>query len=53
MEMSETQIHILVNAVMSILGFIVCYKIIPKFKTMFINAHLYGTDMSKREKKKM
>lgn len=53
MEMSETQIHILVNAVMSACGFVVCYNIIPKFKTMFINAHLFGIDMSKRDKKKM
>lgn len=53
MEMSETQIHILVNAVMSACGFVVCYNIIPKFKTMFINAHLSGIDMSKRDKRKM
>lgn len=53
MEMSETQIHILVNAVMSACGFVVCYNIIPKFKTMFINANLFGIDMSKRDKKKM
>lgn len=53
MEMSETQIHILVNAVMSACGFVVCYNIIPKFKTMFINAHLFGMDMSKRDKKKI
>lgn len=52
MEMSETQIHILVNALMSACGFVVCYNIIPKFKTMFINAHLFGMDMSKRDKKK-
>lgn len=53
MEMSETQIHILVNALMSACGFVVCYNIIPKFKTMFINAHLSGIDMSKRDKRKM
>lgn len=53
MEMSETQIHILVNALMSACGFVVCYNIIPKFKTMFINAHLFGIDMSKRDKRKM
>lgn len=53
MEMSETQVHILVNAVMSACGFVVCYNIIPKFKTMFINAHLFGIDMSKRDKRKM
>lgn len=53
MEMSETQIHILVNALMSACGFVVCYNIIPKFKTMFINARLFGIDMSKRDKRKM
>uniref|UniRef100_K1PAL5 UDP-N-acetylglucosamine--dolichyl-phosphate N-acetylglucosaminephosphotransferase n=1 Tax=Magallana gigas TaxID=29159 RepID=K1PAL5_MAGGI len=53
MEMSETQIHILVNALMSACGFVVCYNIIPKFKTMFINANLFGIDMSKRDKRKI
>ena len=53
MESGDTFFHLLVNAGMSLIGFIVCLSIIPKFREMFIRANLFGVDMSKRDKKKV
>lgn len=53
MEIDDTYLHLLINAGMSLVGFIVCLSIIPKFRDMFIRANLFGIDMSKREKKKV
>ncbi|KAH3812754.1 UDP-N-acetylglucosamine--dolichyl-phosphate N-acetylglucosaminephosphotransferase-like [Dreissena polymorpha] len=53
MESKETVYHILINAVMSCIGFFVCLSIIPKFGDMFLRADLSGVDMSKRAKNKI
>lgn len=50
MELADTQFHLLVNAGMSFIGFLVCLNIIPKFRDMFIRANLFGIDMSKKNK---
>jgi hypothetical protein len=41
------------NLGISILGSIILYKIMPKFKEMFVKADLKGVDMSKKEKYEM
>ncbi|ESP04791.1 hypothetical protein LOTGIDRAFT_184756 [Lottia gigantea] len=43
----------MINAGMSFLGFLLCLNIIPKFKPMFIEAKLFGIDMSKTSKQKV
>ena len=53
MESDDTLYHLLINAGMSAIGFIVCLNIIPKFRDMFIRANLFGIDMSKKNKTKM
>lgn len=42
-----------VNAVLSILGGLVTYRMLPKVKEMFIKANLFGIDLSKRHREKM
>lgn len=42
-----------VNCFMALMGFLICFRIIPRFKEMFVAAGLHGTDMSKREPKKI
>lgn len=39
---------IVLNAVMSIVAYIVTIRLIPKLREMFIKANLFGIDMSKR-----
>ncbi|XP_067127168.1 UDP-N-acetylglucosamine--dolichyl-phosphate N-acetylglucosaminephosphotransferase [Centruroides vittatus] len=41
---------IITSFVMSVVGFIATFRIIPKFREMFIKAHLSGMDMSKKSK---
>ncbi|XP_053404402.1 UDP-N-acetylglucosamine--dolichyl-phosphate N-acetylglucosaminephosphotransferase-like [Mercenaria mercenaria] len=53
MELSDTSVHLLINAGMSFIGFCLCLNIIPKFKDMFIRANLFGVDMSKKSKVKV
>ncbi|KAJ8315940.1 hypothetical protein KUTeg_005954 [Tegillarca granosa] len=53
MELTDTQIHLLTNAGMSFIGFLVCFNIIPKFRDMFIEANLFGIDMSKTSREKV
>ncbi|XP_060585630.1 UDP-N-acetylglucosamine--dolichyl-phosphate N-acetylglucosaminephosphotransferase-like [Ruditapes philippinarum] len=53
MELSDTSLHLLINAGMSFIGFLLCLNIIPKFRDMFIRANLYGVDMSKKSKLKV
>jgi UDP-N-acetylglucosamine--dolichyl-phosphate N-acetylglucosaminephosphotransferase len=53
MELSDTSLHLLINAGMSFVGFLLCLNIIPKFRDMFIRANLYGVDMSKKSKLKV
>lgn len=45
--------ELIVSAVFSAVAGWVTYQILPKFKHMFINANLYGVDMSKRQKEKV
>ncbi|XP_029647480.1 UDP-N-acetylglucosamine--dolichyl-phosphate N-acetylglucosaminephosphotransferase [Octopus sinensis] len=42
-----------VNLLFSIAGIFVTHKILLKCKSMFINAHLFGMDLSKRQSKKI
>ncbi|XP_052784265.1 UDP-N-acetylglucosamine--dolichyl-phosphate N-acetylglucosaminephosphotransferase-like isoform X1 [Mya arenaria] len=50
MELSETIYHLLINAGMSLIGFLICLNIIPKFSEMFMRANLSGMDLSKKSK---
>jgi hypothetical protein len=52
----ETKTHIIrliANAVISIIGSLFLFKVMPKFKDMFMKADLKGTDLSKKEKYQM
>lgn len=49
-EKNSQVIRLLLNLTISIAGSVCLYKIMPKFKEMFIKADLKGCDMSKREK---
>lgn len=42
-----------VNLLLSIVGIFVTHKILLKCKSMFIDAHLFGVDLSKKQTKKM
>jgi len=53
MELSESNSNLLINAGMSVIGFLVCLNIIPKFGDMFIRANLFGIDLSKTSKAKV
>lgn len=44
---------IIVNVIMSVVAYVVAVRIIPRFRDMFVNANLYGIDMSKSRKEKM
>ncbi|KAK3107213.1 hypothetical protein FSP39_009619 [Pinctada imbricata] len=53
MDLTQTQTNLMINAGMSLIGFIVCFNILPKFKEMFIRVNLFGIDMSKQTKYKV
>lgn len=44
---------LLINAAMSVVGGLLTFHLLPKFKETFIKAQLYGVDMSKRYKEKI
>ncbi|KAF2905694.1 hypothetical protein ILUMI_00478 [Ignelater luminosus] len=44
---------IVINAIMSIIAYVITVKLIPKLKDMFIKANLFGIDMSKRTSEKV
>jgi len=44
---------IIVNAMVSVVAYVVAVRIIPRFRDMFIKANLFGIDMSKSRKEKM
>lgn len=44
---------IVVNAIMSIIAYVITVKLIPKLREMFIKANLFGIDMSKRTSEKV
>lgn len=46
-------VRLCMNLVISLFGSILLYKIMPKFKDMFLKADLKGVDMSKKEKYQM
>jgi hypothetical protein len=52
MERKDLHFNLLINAALSILGFLLCYKLIPPFGEMFIRANLFGIDQSKKSKSK-
>ncbi|XP_041373345.1 UDP-N-acetylglucosamine--dolichyl-phosphate N-acetylglucosaminephosphotransferase-like [Gigantopelta aegis] len=52
-EFGDTRLTLLINAGMSILGFLLCLSVIPKFKDMFIKANLYGIDLCKPTKERI
>jgi hypothetical protein len=49
-EKQSQTIRLFLNLAISLLGSILLYKIMPKFKDMFLKADLKGIDMSKKEK---
>lgn len=51
-KLSQT-IRLFLNLVISIIGSVLLYKIMPKFKDMFMKADLKGSDLSKKEKYQM
>lgn len=53
MELGDSVLTLVINALMANVGFLVCLNIIPKFQEMFIKSNLYGIDMSKTTKQKM
>lgn len=42
-----------INILLSVLGFVITYRVIPKFKNMFLQANLCGYDMGKKSKDKI
>ena len=50
---SSQTLRLIMNLLISICGSILLYKIMPKFKDMFMKADLKGVDMSKRDKYQM
>lgn len=53
MERKDIYFNLLINAALSIFGFLLCYKLIPPFGEMFIRANLFGIDQSKKSKSKV
>jgi hypothetical protein len=49
-EKQSQTIRLFLNLAISLMGSILLYKIMPKFKDMFLKADLKGIDMSKKEK---
>jgi len=48
-----TSLPIWVNAVMSVCAYGLTVRLIPRIKSMFVKANLYGVDMSKRNSGKV
>lgn len=44
---------IVINAMMSIIAYTVTIRVIPRLKSMFIKANLFGIDLSKRTSDKV
>lgn len=44
---------LLINVTLSFLGFVISFRVIPKFREMFINANLCGIDMGKKDRHKI
>jgi len=49
-EKQSQTIRLFLNFAITVFGSILVYKIMPKFKDMFLKADLKGIDMSKKEK---
>lgn len=49
-EQTSQTIRLFMNFAISLAGSILIYKVMPKFKEMFIKADLKGIDMSKKDK---
>jgi hypothetical protein len=52
-EYYSNEIRLITNVLLSIVSSILLFKLMPKFKEMFLKADLKGTDLSKREKYQM
>jgi hypothetical protein len=50
---SSQALRLVMNLFISICGSMLLYKIMPKFKDMFMKADLKGIDMSKKDKYQM
>lgn len=48
MDATRTSVVLAVNALLSVFGLILSYRLINKLGDMFIRANLYGIDMNKR-----
>ncbi|KAF8791954.1 UDP-N-acetylglucosamine--dolichyl-phosphate like protein [Argiope bruennichi] len=44
----DVKLTLIVNVLLSILGCMITFRVIPRFKDMFLKANLYGIDMGKR-----
>jgi len=52
-EKRSQTIRLFMNLVISMAASLLLYRIMPKFKEMFMKADLKGTDMSKKDKYQM
>jgi hypothetical protein len=52
-EKRSQTIRLFMNLAISMAASLVLYRIMPKFKDMFMKADLKGTDMSKKDKYQM
>ena len=52
-EKQSQEIRLALNLIISVLSSVTLYKIMPRFKDMFMKADLKGIDMSKKEKYQM
>lgn len=51
--MNNLNLTLFVNFALSVLGYAITFRIIPKFKQMFMKANLCGADLGKRNNDKM
>lgn len=51
-KLSQT-IRLILNVAISLAGSIILFKIMPKFKDMFVRADLKGIDLSKKDRIQM
>lgn len=52
-ESYSNEIRLMANVILSIVSSALLFKLMPKFKEMFLKADLKGTDLSKKEKYQM
>lgn len=52
-ETKSQEIRLVLNLIISCMSSFILFKLMPKFKDMFMRADLKGTDMSKKNKYEM